>query len=482
VLSGHRFASSALAALAVACGAGAAAAPGCGTPSRPPDLSDYANEAGTAFFVNDASPGVASCNLGPNGNVCACVDQPLGQVPNLYFVLDRSGSMNDDNKWNTIVNVVTTVVLELGPRVNVGVAVFPNPAAGPDTCATGDAIVPLSRGDVPSRELGPTASAIFKTLGSVGAQGGTPTAATLTGLMPLLKTFPGKTYVVLATDGGPNCNPNATCGAAQCQLDIEATPGCATNTNCCAGPGGALNCLDAEPTTFAVQALANNDFPVYVVGVPGSAPYATLLDALATAGGTARDANGPGPQYYDVATTDEPALQAALFQIAGKIAGNCQLTLDAVPPDPNLVNVFIDEQPLATGAGCVDPGALEGGAEASMAGGAEAGGAEASMPGGAEAGADAISSSESGADVGTAAANDAALETTPESEGGFDATFDAADSDRDEASVVPSTYPSTCNWVLQGQTVTILGDTCEKIMAGDVLDVRVVAGCPTVIQ
>jgi hypothetical protein len=30
--------------------------------------------------------------------------------------------------------------------------------------------------------------------------------------------------------------------------------------------------------------------------------------------------------------------------------------------------------------------------------------------------------------------------------------------------------------------VTILGNTCQKIMAGDVLDVRVVAGCPTVIQ
>jgi hypothetical protein len=469
VLSGRRFASTTLAALAVASGAGVAAAPGCGAPSRPPGLSDYVHEAGTALFVNDASPGLATCNLGPNGNVCACVDQPLGQVPNLYFVLDRSGSMNEDNKWATIVNVITTVVLELGPRVNVGVAVFPNPAAGPDTCATGDAIVPLSRGDVPSRELGPTASAIFNTLGRVGAQGGTPTAATLTGLMPLFKTFPGKTYVVLATDGGPNCNPNAMCGAAQCQLDIEATPGCATNTNCCAGPGGGLNCLDAEPTTLAVQALADNNFPVYVVGVPGSAPYATLLDALATAGGTARDANGPGPQYYDVATTDEPALQAALFQIAGKIAGNCQLALDAVPPNPNLVNVFIDEQPLATGAGCIDPGALEGGSEAGVAGGAETG-------------TDAFSSSESGTDVGTSAANDAALESTLDGEGGFDTAFDVADSAQDEASVVASTYPPTCNWVLQGQTVTILGNTCQKIMAGDVLDVRVVAGCPTVIQ
>jgi len=41
---------------------------------------------------------------------------------------------------------------------------------------------------------------------------------------------------------------------------------------------------------------------------------------------------------------------------------------------------------------------------------------------------------------------------------------------------------SSCSWVLQGQTVTILGSTCQSIMNGDVLDVRVVAGCPTVIR
>jgi hypothetical protein len=31
-------------------------------------------------------------------------------------------------------------------------------------------------------------------------------------------------------------------------------------------------------------------------------------------------------------------------------------------------------------------------------------------------------------------------------------------------------------------TVTVLGASCQKILAGDVLDVRVVAGCPTVTQ
>jgi hypothetical protein len=386
------------------------------------------------------------CNLG--GNVCACVDQPLlGEPPNLYFVLDRSGSMNDSGKWGTVVNVLTQVVLQLGPRVNVGVAVFPNPSGGPNTCAAGIPVVNLSPGDARSGEIGPTATQILTELGRVGAAGGTPTAATLTAVLPLLKTFPGKTYVILATDGGPNCNGGAACGAAQCELDIESTSGCNTSTNCCAGPGGNLDCLDADPTTSAVQSLAASGFPVYVVGIPGSAPYATLLDTLAEAGGTARDPTGAGPQYYNVATTDEPAFQAALFQVAAKVAGSCTLTLDAVPPNPSLVNVFLDEQPLATAAGCIDLDAAVAGAE---------GGPDGIAPGDDEAPGDVEANAETGSD---------AMSSTP-----------PVETPEGGSTALP------CNWVLHGQTVTILGNACQEIMAGDVLDVRVVAGCPTLIH
>jgi hypothetical protein len=37
-------------------------------------------------------------------------------------------------------------------------------------------------------------------------------------------------------------------------------------------------------------------------------------------------------------------------------------------------------------------------------------------------------------------------------------------------------------WSIQGAMVTVLGATCQKILDGEVLDVRVVAGCPTVTQ
>jgi hypothetical protein len=228
-------------------------------------------------------------------------------------------------------------------------------------------------------------------LAHLSAAGGTPTAATLRALAASIEGFGGRTYVILATDGGPNCNAGATCAVAQCTDNIENQPGCPPGGthNCCTDPnfGAGLACLDAQPTIDAVTAIANAGVPVYVMGVPGSAPYANLLDQLAQAGGTAR---GSEPQYYAVDTADEGAFYTAMSKIAAKITGTCTLTLDHVPPDPGLLNVYLDGQPL------------------------------------------------------------------------------------------PQAGPD--GWTLNGTIVFILGASCQKILAGDVLSVQVVAGCPTVTQ
>ncbi len=329
------------------------------------------------------------CNLGPDGGVCACVDQPLiANPPNLYFVLDRSASMNDDDKWETIIVVLGQLIIDLGPRGNLGAAVFPDPGgAQADTCSPGIEVFPPRRGDSPAGQPGPTSEALLSVLGHISALGGTPTAATLTDLASHIESLPGQTYVILATDGGPNCNSMAICDTANCQPNIENAVGCpVAGPNCCtsAANGGSDSCLDGDPTIAAVQALAANGISVYVVGVPGSEPYAQLLDELAMAGKTAR---GSEPQYYAVTTADQAAFQAALFKIAATVTSSCTLALNDVPPDPTAVNVFFDEQPIA------------------------------------QAGPD--------------------------------------------------------GWTLNGTTVTILGNSCAEMQNGDVLDVRVVAGCPT---
>jgi hypothetical protein len=365
----------------------------CGSETMPPVLGGMAGDDAEASdggpsLVGDASPIIKNCGVGPDGGVCACADEPLAiDPPTLYFVLDRSGSMNEANKWNTVRYVLEDVALQLGGRAAFGAAVFPDP--GTDGCAVGTQVFAPAVGDGLNGLAGPVDHALFYTLGLITASGGTPTAATLKALLPGLKGIKGKTYVILATDGGPNCDASTSCNASMCTLNIESTSGCTpTGTNCCsqqAMPGSPqLACLDAQPTIDAVAAIAGAGIPVYVVGVPGSEPYAKLLDALATAGGTARATE---PLYYAVSTADEQALFAAISKIAAQVTGSCTLTLDQAPPDPSLVNVFLN------------------------------------------------------------------------------------------GSAIPQSGPN--GWTLSGTTVTVLGTSCQAILDGDVLDVRVVAGCPT---
>jgi hypothetical protein len=377
------------------CGLALIASGGCGS-DRPSAFGDVVIQSPNADGSSpppiawDGRPYVPMCNIGPEGGVCACVDQPLlVEAPNIYFVLDRSGSMAQFNKWANIQFVLQKLVVALGPRASVGAAVFPNPSQ--DGCSPGVQVFRPQRGDAPAGTPGPTEAALITVLSRIPAAGGTPTATTLSSLLPNLKSLPGKTFVVLATDGGPNCNASANCAADQCTLNIDNTANCPpTGLNCCADPSpdSRRGCLDSQPTIDAVKAIADAGIPVYVVGVPGSAPYATLLDQLAHAGGTARVGE---PQYYAIDNADQTAFMATLSSIAAMITGSCTLDLGNVPPDPGLVNVFFDERVL---------------------------------PQAGEAGAD--------------------------------------------------------GWTLEGTTVSVLGASCQKILNGSVLDVRVVAGCPTV--
>ncbi len=361
---------------------------GCGAPSHPRLLSDD-GEGGLGSvppgrvgdeldFDSGALPG---CGVGPDGGVCACLDLPVvGDPPNLYFVLDRSGSMNDLGKWQVVRTVVGQVVGRLGSRANFGVALFPAPN-GDDACASGAEVLPVRAG-------GESAALTVLTVTNVGASGGTPTSATLTALTPKIMALPGKTFVILATDGGPNCNKAAVCEASQCIANIEGSPGCPMNgsPNCCAKEG-AEGCLDAAPTVSAVAALKSVGIPTYVVGVPGSGPYAALLDQVALAGGSARTAS---PFYYRVDTAEAEALRKALAQIAAKIVASCSLPLGQSPPDPKLVNVYVDGQAVR----------------------------------------------------------------------------------RDPVN----------GWKVDGPLVTLLGTTCERVLSGEVLNVRVIAGCPTIVN
>ncbi len=314
----------------------------CGVSGPPTDTSEFGGAPhDSGVFVEGAPPvlfqdtGAPSCEAGLNGSVCGCLDLDLlTDPPNIYFVLDRSGSMNDDGKWLTIRKVIGSVIAALGPRARFGAAVFPNPTV--DVCSVGEQVMPLTLGDSPAGMFGPAVQ-LFTTATNFDANGGTPTASTLNALTSTLAALPGKTYVILATDGGPNCNDATTCDASACTTNLEGACPLEAGVSCC--DGDPEECLDTQAAVTAVYAIAAAGVPTYVVGVPGSGPYTGVLDQMALAGGTARST---APYYYEVTSTDQAAFTATLSTIAAQVTATCTLALSAPPPDPTRVNLYLD--------------------------------------------------------------------------------------------------------------------------------------------
>ena len=64
--------------------------------------------------------------MGRSMSAVSRVDVPLfTNPPNMYFVLDRSGSMGESDKWDRVRLTVARLMRGLGPRANFGAAIFP---------------------------------------------------------------------------------------------------------------------------------------------------------------------------------------------------------------------------------------------------------------------------------------------------------------------------------------------------------------------
>ncbi len=338
-------------------------------------------------------------------NLCGNEVVPVVQEkPNIYFVLDSSGSMSFEmesgaTRLAASKSAMTNLLHELGHRINYGLATYPG--FGVDECSTGAEVFATKEGDpvqcVNKRVAGPVLTSFAKKLSAVVALGGTPTAATLEAILPTVTALEGQTFVVLLTDGAPNCSLEAHCGVDECMPNIEGQLNpdgiaCTPDFNCCDPEQtnralAQINCVDRDDSIAAVEALAAAGVKTYVIGVPGSEYYADLLDQLATAGGTARE--GEKTLYYSV--SDSQTLSTVLKTIGTSVATSCDITLQhGSNIDPTTINVYFD------------------------------------------------------------------------------------------ATLIPS---STDNgWTFESPTISLHGDACDQVLNGEVVQVQVVAGCPTVIR
>ncbi|MEW6430261.1 MAG: vWA domain-containing protein [Myxococcota bacterium] len=240
----------------------------------------------------------------------AALAVPCSELPVLFVVQDKSGSMDkapdgstasasNPSKWSTAQQVVPSLASQFSNRFRFGAAMYPG-ATTTFNCTTGSVVAPVSNS--PSGVQSAYANAV--------AGGGTPTAATLqqvkSYLLGLGLTTPA--YVLLITDGLPNCNlalnPN-TCTAT--------TPGCANN----ACGLGAKDCLDDSASVQAAAQLFAAGIKVFVVGFDANLTAGNnkaVLDAIASAGGT-------GSAYV---ATNQAQLSATLNTIALNTATCCR--------------------------------------------------------------------------------------------------------------------------------------------------------------
>jgi hypothetical protein len=383
----------ALSSALVACGTARPAFLGDNTVTT--TMNDGGVDSGPGLFVITPPPAPKADAGGLCGNqiIPLVVDHP-----NLYFILDASGSMSDPlspyaSKYLAARSAIGSLLQKIGSRVSYGAAVFPGaPGTPTNVCPVGVPVFPTTPGDPVSYALagreGPVLTQLLRTLGTHSPNGLTPTAASLEALKSTLVGLPGKTYAILLTDGAPNCDPSVPCSADECTVNIEGGCGAPAGVNCCTPEYGYdyTLCLDADPTADAVADLASNGVQTFIVGMPGTSLYAGFLDRLASAGGTARASS---PEYYPVASSTD--LANDLEQI-GSATISCDIPLQTKPPERDLVNVYFDQTNLPE-----DP-----------------------------------------SDGWTWASDDASVDT-----------------------------------------IRIVGNACTLLKAGDVLDVQVVAGCPT---
>jgi hypothetical protein len=150
----------------------------------------------------------------------------------------------------------------------------------------------------------------------------------------------GARYVLLASDGGANCNQALDCDGAQCTLELDPRESClAVSSMCCrASPGG---CLDDAEVTAQIERLGEAGVGTLVASVAGNAPYAGVLERWADAGGVDRPDGTVG--YYEVSIeADRSALVQAFQAVSTVTVTHCEVPLSTPVPDPNRVLVAVE--------------------------------------------------------------------------------------------------------------------------------------------
>jgi hypothetical protein len=275
----------------------------------------------------------------------------------MMLVIDRSGSMGQSlgggrgspAKWELLRDALSSTLPAFQDRIRVGALFFPQDGADTRVSA-------CELANIPSVDIRPAYGAATQVLGVFAGTepgGSTPTAAALLRAYNYFVRNPDRArarYLVLATDGGPNCN--AALAAASCVCVGAGGTGPFGGGASCRRDADGRRCLDNERTVREIAELAANpvaSIPTFVIGLADETDpnYAATLTAMAIAGGRPFVSASGAPGYYNVEraadltrafTTIQDTVSRCSFVTPSRPeeTGSIAITAagETVPPDP----------------------------------------------------------------------------------------------------------------------------------------------------
>ena len=337
-----------------------------GTPGTDLDLGEAAPPEVAGAAGQAPGPSVSECKGFAGLDECGVTSvEATFSAANVLLVIDKSSSMDDQpegfelKKWEALKAALEPALTAVQDEMSFGLLLYPfaKQTKIPLDCFEGCCEVPTGPAAI---EVGiePGISSVSKVMAALDAAtpgGGTPTAAALDAALSYFTTGDGKDlkgdrFVLLATDGGPNCGASDTiCGADHCTPNLDGLCPPAQG-NCCAGEGS--YCLADTAVVQKIRALAEASVPTFVVGIPGTERYAEYLNAFANAGSVPNPKTPP--DYYAVsAEGGVDGLTQTFSDITTHLVRSCDVDLGTVPPLKTLVNVAVDCEivPFEDGAG-----------------------------------------------------------------------------------------------------------------------------------